>query len=94
MILKSFEKWAIDFVGPIQPQGKTGARYIVTATEYLTHLAEAQPVKDCIGVTTTKFLFEYVLMRFGCPNILMSDRGMYFFIEMISALTEEFQVYH
>ena len=47
MTLQPFEKWAIDFVGPIKPQGKTGARYIITATEYLTRWVEAQPVKDC-----------------------------------------------
>ena len=42
IMLHPFEKWAIDFVGPIQPQGKkTGARYIITVTEYLTRWAEA-----------------------------------------------------
>jgi len=62
MTLQPFEKWIIDFVGPIQPQGnKTGVRYIITAIEYLTRWAEAQPVKDCIGATAAKFLFEYVL---------------------------------
>lgn len=56
--LKPFEKWAIDFVGPIQPPGKkTSARYIITATKYLTRWEEAQPVMDCTGTTTTKFLF-------------------------------------
>jgi len=93
--LQPFEKWAIDFVGPIQPPGKkTGARYIITATEYLTRWVQAQPVKDCTGVTTTKFLFEYVFTRFWWPKILMSDSGMHFLNEMINALTEEFQVYH
>lgn len=41
-------------------------------------------MKDCTGATTAKFLFEYVLMRFGYPNILMSDRGTYFLNETIS----------
>jgi len=36
MTLQSSEKWAIDFVGPIKPQGKTGAHYIITMTKYLT----------------------------------------------------------
>ena len=61
MMLQPFEKWLINFVGPIQPQGRMGARYIITAKEYLTHWVEAQPVKDCIGVTTEKFLFDHVL---------------------------------
>ena len=51
-------------------------------------------MKDCICATTLKFLFEYVLTRFGCPKILMSDQGTHFLNEMISTLTEEFQVYH
>eukprot|EP00253_Pinus_taeda_P018473 PITA_18473 len=90
-MLQPFEKWAIDFVGPIKPQRKMGVRYIITATEYLTHWAEAQPVKDCTAAMTMKFLFEHVLTRFGCPKILMSDRGTNFLNETISALTEEFQ---
>ncbi len=59
--IATFQKWAIDFVGPIKPQGKIGMRYIITMTRYLTHWAEAHPVKDCTGATTMKFLFEHVL---------------------------------
>jgi len=44
--------------------------------------------------TVAKFLFEYVLTWFGCPKILMSDRGTHFLNEMISAMLEEFRVYH
>jgi len=51
-------------------------------------------MKDCTSTIMVKFLFEYVLTRFGCPNILMSDHGTHFMNEMISALMEEFQVYH
>jgi len=95
MMLQPFKKWVIDFVGPIQPQGKkTGARYIITVTKYLTRWAEAQSVKDYTSATTVKFLFEYVLTQFGCPNILMSDHGTHFLNETINALMKEFQIYH
>lgn len=51
-------------------------------------------MKDCTGETTTDFLFEYVLTRFSCLKLFMSDHGTHFLNEMINALTEEFQVYH
>ena len=71
-----------------------GAHYIITATEYLTRSVEEQLVKDCTAATTTKFLFNNMLTRFGCPKILMSDRRTHFLNETISAIIEDFQVYH
>eukprot|EP00253_Pinus_taeda_P016627 PITA_16627 len=59
MTLQPFKKWAIDFVGPIKSQGKTGARYIITAMEYFTRWEEVKLVKHYIGVTAAKFLFEH-----------------------------------
>ena len=61
MTLQPFEKWAIDYVGLIKPQGKMGTRYIITATEYLTRWVEAQLVEDCIATMAAKFLFENLL---------------------------------
>lgn len=88
MTLQPFEKWAIDFMGLIKPQGKMGTRYIITATMYLTRWIEAQLVKDHTAATDTIFLFENMLTRFGCSKILMSDYGTHFLNEIINALTE------
>jgi hypothetical protein len=46
--LQAFDKWAIEFVGPINPQERrSGERYIITVTEYLTRWEEETPVTDC-----------------------------------------------
>jgi len=89
--LQNFGKRAINFVRPINPARKrAGARHIITATDYLTRWAEAQPVRDYITETIVKFIFEYILSRFGCPKILMSDQSSHFLNKTI----EEFQMYH
>jgi hypothetical protein len=75
--LHVFEKWEIDFVGPINPPTRRkGDRYIITMTEYLTMWEQAPITKYCSIEKTTHFLFEQVITRFGCPRILMSDCWM------------------
>jgi len=93
--LQLFDKWAIDFVGPINPTAKkSGAQNIITTTEYLTRWAEEQSVKYCSSGTIARFIFEHIITRFGCPRILMSDQGTHFLNKTIEALVEEFQVHH
>lgn len=89
MALQAFEKWAIDFVGPINSPGKKkSAHYIIATTDYVIMWAEAQAVKDFTTDTAIHFIFEQILTRFGCPKIVMSDRGMHFVNEIIQALTK------
>jgi hypothetical protein len=93
--LQAFDKWAIDFVGPINPPTtRTGERYIITMTLYLKRWAEATPVKDCNAETTAHFLFEQVITRFGCPRVLMSDQGVHFINSTIHEMLEEFEFHH
>ena len=86
--LQDFDKWAMDFVSPISPPGKwTGARYTITATDYLIRWVEVTPVKYCTNATATKFLFENVVTRFGYPKILISNQGRHFVNKLIIELT-------
>jgi hypothetical protein len=87
--LKVFDKWEVDFVGPINlPARRLGARYIIIATEYLTKWVEAVVVKDCSVGTVAHFLFEKVITRFVCPRILMSDKGNHFINSTIQEMTK------
>lgn len=77
-----FDKWAVDFIGPISPLTRySKARYIITATEYLSRWAEATPVKDCTAKAATRF--ENIISRFRCPRSLTSDQDTHFLNETI-----------
>jgi hypothetical protein len=77
--LHAFEKWAVDFFGPINPLARRiGARYIITTTNYLRIWAEEEQNRYCNAKTTAWFLFENIVTRFGCHKILMSDQGTHF----------------
>ena len=85
----------MDFFGPISPPRKqTGVRYITIATDYLTRWEEVVPVKYCTAATTSQFLFENVITRFGFPKILINNQGTHFVNKLIIELTTEFQIQH
>jgi hypothetical protein len=90
-----FEKWGIDFVGPISPASRYGQkRYILVATDYVTKWAEAEAVKSDDAATVARFMYEHIITRFGCPKELVSDRGSHFINSTIEALTEKYEIKH
>jgi hypothetical protein len=89
--LQSFEKWVVDFIGPIHPLNKhSKARYIITAIYYLTRWTEAEAVQYCSTDTSARFIFENVITQFRCPRNITSDQGTHFISSTIVALTNEF----
>ena len=91
----TFEIWAIDFIGPFPiPAKRIGARCIITTIEYVTKWLEAEPVDTCFSEIATKFIYENIISRFGCPLTLISDQGTHFINKTIKTLTDQFQIDH
>lgn len=67
-------KNVVDFIGPINPPTKhSKARCIITATDYLVRWAEEDSVRDCSTATATRFIFQNIITRFGCPPSLTNE---------------------
>jgi len=67
-------KWGLDFVGPIKVVGRyVGKQYIIIAIDYATKWVEARALKISTTIITTKFLYECILTKFGCPLIILID---------------------
>ena len=90
-----FEKWDIDFVGPIAPTSRYGQKhYILVATNYVTKWAEGVATITDNANTVATFLYENIIMRFGCSKELVSDRGTHFNNLSIAALTAKYENKH
>ena len=90
-----FEKWGIDFVGPIAPTSRYGQKcYILVATNFVTKWAEAVATKiDNANIVAT-FLYENIITCFGRPKELVSDNGTHFINHTIAALTAKYEIKH
>jgi len=71
-----------------------GTRYIIIVMKYLKTWVEEHPMKDCTTETIAKFMFEFIISRFVCQNILISKKGSNFLNETIETLKKGFHIYH
>ncbi len=55
---------------------------------------EAIGLKTNIIVVITKFLYECILTRFGCPLTIVIDQGVHFINDAIKYLTNHFLMKH
>lgn len=70
----------MDLTGPL-PATNKGFQYILTATDYLTKLVEAFPVKHKSAHEVAKKICK-IISQFGCLQQTLTDRGSEFNNEM------------
>jgi len=93
--IEPFQKWGLDFIGHVKPTSRLSSNwYILVATNYVTKWVEARTLRTNIIVITTKFLYEHILTRFGCPLTIMIDQGTHFINDAIKYLAHHFIFRH
>jgi hypothetical protein len=81
-------KRSLNFIGPIKPARRlTGNKYILVATNYAIKWVEAKTLRINTAIITTRFLYEYILIRFGCPLSIVISQGVHFINDIIKHLT-------
>jgi hypothetical protein len=95
LLEEPFIKWGLDFVGPIKPTCRCiGNKYILVTVDYATKWAEARTLKTNATAITTKFMYECILTKFGCPLTIVIDQGVHFINDAIKYLTYHFLLKH
>jgi len=90
---KPVMKWRLDFFGPIKSiKMYTRNKNIMVTIDNATKWVEAKALRTNIMVVTAKFIYEFILMRFGCSFILVSDQIIHFINNAIEILTNHFML--
>ena len=67
VMIEPFEKWALDFVGPISPMSHK-KKYILACTDYVTKWVEAKSLFRATDKSVVEFIYEEIFTRFGVPR--------------------------
>jgi hypothetical protein len=90
-----FMKLGLDFIGPIKPARRlTENKYIWAATYNATKWVEAKALRTNIVVVIARFLYEYILTKFGYPLTIIINQGVHFINDTIKYLTKHFLFKH
>ena len=66
VVIEPFEKWALDFVGPINPASKN-KNYILVCTNYVTKWVEEKYIPTVSEQSMVDFPFNDIFTRFVVP---------------------------
>ena len=76
VVIESFEKWALDFVGPIFPMSRK--KCILVCIDYVTKWVGFKPILHANEQSVVDFLFGDIFTRFGVPREIVTDQGTQF----------------
>eukprot|EP00253_Pinus_taeda_P006412 PITA_06412 len=88
-----FEKWGMEFVGPINPPSKQ-KYYIIVCTDYLTNWVETKAIKATTKGKVVEFLRENIFYKFGYPRELVIDQGSQFTSNLIEDVLTHHKIKH
>lgn len=88
-----FERWALDFVGPL-PVTRSGHRYILVAVEYLTSFPLATPTATNDARTVAHFVLNEIVYTYGLPKEILTDQGREFKNSLMEELARLLQTKH
>ncbi|KAL1914164.1 uncharacterized protein VTP21DRAFT_10268 [Calcarisporiella thermophila] len=88
-----FERWGLDFIGRL-PVTREGNRWIIVAIDHATNWPVARAVPDATEETVANFLYFDIMMNYGCPSEILTDRGSQFMSRVISRYLELQRIRH
>jgi hypothetical protein len=93
VMIESFEKWALDFVGPISPMSHK-KNYILVCTDYVTKWVEEKSLFRDTEKSVVEFIYEDIFTCFGVPLEIVTYQGTQFNSKLMRELTKKYGIKH
>ena len=93
LVVVPFERWALDFVGPINPPSKKKV-YVLVSTDYMKKWVEAIALVKANDKFVMNFLYEEIFTHFGVPKEIVTYGGPYFVSRKLEALLQKYHIQH
>ena len=78
-----FQRIAIGILGGLPVTGR-GNKYVLVISDYFTRWPEAIPMPSMTADTVARTVFDNVIYRFGCPDVIHSDQDSQFMSALLS----------
>lgn len=79
---------ATDICGPYVPS-RRGNRFLLVAIDVFSKFTIVRPVRNATAESVTKFIEEEVILKFACPEIILSDNGVQYKSKQYAELIAE-----
>jgi hypothetical protein len=90
VVMKPFERWALGFVGPFNPNSNQKA-YILVAIDYMNKWVEAEALPNETEEVFIKFIFK-LFICYGLPREVIIDGGSQFIAHRITTTLYNYHI--
>jgi transposase InsO family protein len=88
-----FERWGIDFLQNLTTT-RSENNHVITLIDYCTRWVIAKPVPRMTAEEVIKFLYNDVILNYGVPFEIISDRGSAFLSDSVQQFFNSYQIKH
>jgi hypothetical protein len=89
----AFSRWHLDFIGEL-PTTKNNNRWILVAVDYATNWPIIRALNNATGDEIVKFIYEEIVLKFGNPVEIFSDRGKNFMSKVLKQYMNKIRSKH
>jgi hypothetical protein len=93
LVTHRWQRLSIDLQGPF-PVSHSGNEYLCVAMDHFTKFAIATAIEDKDARTIADFIVTEIVLRFGAPDVILTDRGTEFCNQLNLWLCEALGVHH